>query len=103
MDFNKIKLIETVLVLVVLIFSLKFTQRLIDRLGKKYLYHKTRVKIVKKIIFFAFLVIMLVVIAFIWGIEASQLVAYTASLFTVLGIAFVAQWSLLSNITNHQA
>ncbi len=99
MDFNKIKLIETVLVLVVLIFSLKFTQRLIDRLGKKYLYHKTRVKIVKKIIFFAFLVIMLVVIAFIWGIEASQLVAYTASLFTVLGIAFVAQWSLLSNIT----
>jgi len=50
-----------------------------------------------------------VITEFIWGIKASQLATYIASLFTVLGIAFVAQWSLLSNITatlilffNHQ-
>jgi len=50
-----------------------------------------------------------VITAFIWGIKASQLATYIASLFTVLGIAFIAQWSLLSNITatlilffNHQ-
>jgi small-conductance mechanosensitive channel len=36
----------------------------------------------------------------IWGIKPSQLVGYAASLFTVVGIAFLAQWSIISNITS---
>lgn len=82
---------------------------MIDRFGKKNSNHKTRIKIVRKIILFIALTLLTVIIAFIWGIKASQLATYIASLFTVLGIAFVAQWSLLSNITatliiffNHQ-
>jgi len=105
----EIKIIETAIVLILVLISLKILQRVIDRFGKKYSYHKTRIKIVRKIILFIALTLLTVIIAFIWGIKASQLATYIASLFTVLGIAFVAQWSLLSNITatliiffNHQ-
>ena len=105
----EIKIIETAIVLILVLISLKIVQRVIDRFGKKYSYHKTRIKIVRKIILFIALTLLTVIIAFIWGIKASQLATYIASLFTVLGIAFVAQWSLLSNITatliiffNHQ-
>lgn len=36
----------------------------------------------------------------IWGIAPAQLGGYIASLFTVVGIAFLAQWSVVSNITS---
>lgn len=109
MEPYEIKIIESVVAFVLVFISLKIVQRVIDKFGKKYQYHSTRIKIVRKIILFIAVVILTVVTAFIWGIKASQLATYIASLFTVLGIAFVAQWSLLSNITatliiffNHQ-
>ena len=109
MQQYEIKIIETLVTLLFVFISLKMVQRVIEKIGKKYNYHKTRIKIVRKIILFIALVLVAVIIAFVWGIKASQLATYIASLFTVLGIAFVAQWSLLSNITatliiffNHQ-
>ena len=38
-------------------------------------------------------------VAFIWGVDEKQLLIYISSFLTVLGIAFFAQWSILSNIT----
>ena len=35
----------------------------------------------------------------IWGIEKEKLVLFISSVLTILGIAFFAQWSILSNIT----
>ncbi len=109
MEHYQIKLIETIVVFLVTFISFKITQRIIDKFGSKYKYHKSRIKIVRKIILAIAMVILAVITAFIWGINASKLATYIASLFTVLGIAFVAQWSLLSNITatiiiffNHQ-
>ena len=37
--------------------------------------------------------------AFIWGVDEQQLLIYISSFLTILGIAFFAQWSILSNIT----
>jgi small-conductance mechanosensitive channel len=37
---------------------------------------------------------------FIWGVDRSELVFFISSLLTVLGIAFFAQWSIISNITS---
>jgi small-conductance mechanosensitive channel len=39
------------------------------------------------------------VVAFIWGVDEKQLLIYITSFLTILGIAFFAQWSILSNIT----
>ena len=38
-------------------------------------------------------------VAFIWGTDEKQLLIYITSFLTILGIAFFAQWSILSNIT----
>ena len=35
----------------------------------------------------------------IWGVEGKQLVLVVSSLLTIIGVAFFAQWSILSNIT----
>lgn len=35
----------------------------------------------------------------IWGVDQSDLLLYASSVLTILGVAFFAQWSLLSNVT----
>ena len=72
---------------------------MIDGVGVKYKYHKTRIKIVKKVVSFILYLLFIGIILLIWGIAPSQLAAYIASLFTVVGIAFLAQWSIVSNIS----
>ncbi|WP_321286838.1 mechanosensitive ion channel domain-containing protein [uncultured Sunxiuqinia sp.] len=41
----------------------------------------------------------LIALTGIWGIEKEKLLLFISSVLTILGIAFVAQWSILSNIT----
>ena len=41
----------------------------------------------------------LVFISAIWGVKQSDIVVFISSVLAILGVAFVAQWSLLSNIT----
>jgi small-conductance mechanosensitive channel len=36
---------------------------------------------------------------FIWGVKQNELVFFITSMLTVLGIAFFAQWSIISNVT----
>lgn len=43
--------------------------------------------------------IILTLISIIWDISFEGLSLYFASIFTVIGIAFFAQWSMLSNLT----
>ncbi|MBB6464050.1 mechanosensitive ion channel family protein [Flammeovirga kamogawensis] len=51
--------------------------------------------------FFGFLMSMLIVIGLIitWEVSFQGIAVYLASIFTLLGVAFVAAWSMLSNIT----
>ena len=41
----------------------------------------------------------LLVIISIWGIKPEQIFLFISSVLTVIGVAFFAQWSILSNIT----
>ena len=41
-----------------------------------------------------------VLLAGIWGFKQKEIAAFASTVLTVLGIAFFAQWSLLSNITS---
>jgi small-conductance mechanosensitive channel len=54
----------------------------------------------QKIVSFIVYLIASIILIFIWGIDPSKLATYIASLFTVIGIAFFAQWSIISNITS---
>jgi small-conductance mechanosensitive channel len=62
-------------------------------------FQKSRMVVIYKIITFLIYCTIFVLIAFIWGVDEKQLIVYISSFLTILGIAFFAQWSLLSNIT----
>ncbi len=100
MEEYKIQIIETAITIITFIIALKILSRVIEKVGNRFSYHKARIKIVKKIKSFVLYIILVGILVLIWGIAPSQLAAYIASLFTVLGIAFLAQWSIISNITS---
>lgn len=96
----KIQIIESIVLLIVLIGLVKILQGIVDRVGRTFSYIETRVKIVKKVISIIAYLVAFVILILIWGIAPTQLAGYIASLFTVVGIAFLAQWSIISNITS---
>lgn len=100
MEAYKIQIIETLAVIVILLALSKFIHRVIDRVGIKFSYRKNRIKLIQKMISVLTYLIMIGVLVLVWGIAPSQLFAYLASLFTIVGIAFLAQWSIISNITS---
>lgn len=100
MDDYKIKLIQSAAV-IILFLLLKFViNKLIKRVAIKFRYHKPRIKIISKLISLILFSIALGFLFIIWGIDKSDLFLFISSLLTIVGIAFVAQWSLLSNITS---
>ncbi|NBX78790.1 MAG: hypothetical protein EBQ94_00140, partial [Flavobacteriales bacterium] len=56
-------------------------------------------RITHKIINLFLTIFILIALAAIWNIQREQLIVFMTSVVTVLGIAFFAQWSILSNIT----
>ncbi|WP_157691227.1 mechanosensitive ion channel domain-containing protein [Polaribacter sp. Hel1_33_78] len=65
----------------------------------KFSFQKARILVTNKIITILIYISLIVIISFIWGVDEKQLLIYISSFLTILGIAFFAQWSLLSNIT----
>lgn len=100
MNTNQIKIIETAVLIVVYIVVKIVTSKTIEKVGKKFLYHKSRIKIVKKIVNVLLFFIISGFILFVWGVEQSELVVFISSFLTVMGIALFAQWSIVSNITS---
>jgi len=41
-----------------------------------------------------------VLLSAIWGLEQNEIAVFVGTILTALGIAFFAQWSLLSNVTS---
>ncbi|MBW7867179.1 MAG: mechanosensitive ion channel [Brumimicrobium sp.] len=94
-----VHIIETAFILLVY-FILKYlirkaTVNAANKLDKPH----TRATVINKVIHFILLSILIFIVLLIWGVEQSQLVLFLTSLLTVLGIAFFAQWSIISNIT----
>lgn len=99
MEQYKIQLIETAIVLFLYLVIKFITQKLIEKATKRYNYPKPRVKVTNKIINVILFFIFSGITLFIFGVDQSKLLYFISSLLTVAGIAFLAQWSILSNIT----
>lgn len=99
-DFlNNFKFIGSIIVVVVSILLRILASKSLRNIRVKFSFQKARVIIVSKIITILIYCFAIVIIAFIWGVDKNQLIVYISSFLTILGIAFFAQWSLLSNIT----
>ena len=83
-------------VIIVKLFAVKAVNLILVRLENDL----KRKKITMRIINLFSLIFIVIGLAAIWNIDRSQLMVFITSLITVLGIAFFAQWSILSNITS---
>jgi len=96
----EIQLIETA-VLVASILGIKLLMRqYVNNWWNKLEMDLKRKQISHRIVNLFLTLIVLVALAAIWNIEREQLLVFFTSVVTVIGIAFFAQWSHLSNITS---
>ncbi|TXD49677.1 mechanosensitive ion channel domain-containing protein [Polaribacter sp. IC073] len=100
MEFlNHFKIIESLIVFVIAFFIRLFITKSLRKIQTKFGFQNSRILVTNKIITILIYITIVVVISFIWGVDEEQLLIYISSFLTILGIAFFAQWSILSNIT----
>lgn len=96
----EIQIIET-LVLAVTVIAVKIiTQNSVNRFLNRFDFDLKRKRITHRIINLFLLIFITIILAGIWNIKRDELIVFFTSVITVLGIAFFAQWSILSNITS---
>lgn len=99
---NQLLIIEiglTVLLIVLFLIARKIVSRLINRHATTRPHALSRVPYVIKISNFGLGLIFITFVAIVWEISFRGLSIYFASFFTIVGVAFFASWSLLSNVT----
>lgn len=100
METYKIQIIESVMVIVGYIIIQYITKTFVNNsLKQTHLERGRRKMIIKTVHMFSFITLT-VLLSAIWGLNQSEITIFVGTIFTALGIAFFAQWSLLSNITS---
>jgi small-conductance mechanosensitive channel len=100
METYKIQIIESIVVLVCYIIVHYITKIFVNNtLKQTHLQRGRRKMIVKAVHLLSFLTIIILLSA-IWGLKQDEIAVFVGTIITALGIAFFAQWSLLSNITS---
>ena len=92
-------MIATIVALVIFMILRYLVNTIIDNIGKTSEFAESRTHLVKKYIDYFIYMLALLVIISIWGIKPEQIFLFISSVLTVIGVAFFAQWSILSNIT----
>jgi len=88
------------LILILFYFILRaITRRLVSRHAFKNKIELSRELYIKKLTNYLLFILILILIAGIWEISFKGLSLGFASVFTVIGVALFAHWSLLSNLT----
>ena len=99
MEVYVLQIIETAVVISLLLLANFVTRHYIKSFLKKFRFTNQRRKLTIKILNLLLSITAIVFISAIWGVKQSDMVVFISSVLAILGIAFVAQWSLLSNIS----
>jgi small-conductance mechanosensitive channel len=99
MEIHNIKLVQTIIVVALLLISRLAVSRFFFRLSRYFETQRKRLDGLKKITYIILFAVAIVIVFIIWGVDQGELLLFISSFLTVLGVAFFAQWSLLSNIT----
>ena len=100
METYKIQLIETFVVLVVYVIVYYTTKTFINNSLKNTQLQRRRRKITIKAINLFTLITAIILLSAIWGLKQNEITVFVSTILTALGIAFFAQWSLLSYVTS---
>lgn len=100
MELFKIQIIETIAVIVGYIVTHYITKIYVNNSLKQTILQRGRRKMIIKAIQLLLFLTAIVLVAAIWGLEQNEIAVFVGTILTALGIAFFAQWSLLSNVTS---
>jgi small-conductance mechanosensitive channel len=76
------------------------TTKLVRRYARLSQTVERRTNLVIKYLHLLINILLLVALVIIWGVDAKDIIIAVSSLATIVGVAMVAQWSILSNITS---
>jgi small-conductance mechanosensitive channel len=100
MESFKIQIIESVIVLVAYGVLYYLNHSLISKVFQSVARIDTgQRKVYKKVVNLFMSIVLVVILSAIWGVDQNKIALFVSSVLTVMGIAFFAQWSILSNIT----
>lgn len=91
--------IRTFVVIVLFFFLKAFLGKLVRKSASLNHALEHRTNLIIKYINILLGTLAITTIVIIWGVERSQFLLFLSSFFAVVGVATVAQWSILSNIT----
>ncbi len=100
MELYKIQILETVAVMVSYIIIHYITKNFVNNSLKQTHLQRGRRKMIIKAVHLLSFIAATVLISAIWGLNQNEIAVFVGTILTALGIAFFAQWSLLSNVTS---
>ena len=95
----KSEILVTIILLAVIIALNSLTKRAIRRFGRTSSIDMNSRKIIFYLSNLLFYGLAFVGISLIWGVNIREFSVFLSSVLAILGVGFVAQWSLLSNLT----
>ena len=98
-DFAR-EAIGTGIVLILLVLLRVITTKLVRRYARLSQTIERRTNLVIKYLHLLINILLIVALIIIWGVDAKDIILAISSIATVVGVAMVAQWSILSNITS---
>lgn len=84
---------------VILLILMAITKRVTKKVSLVKKLEPNRKKVVLNSFYFFYYILFIIATIIILGIELKELAIFLSSVLAVIGVAFFAQWSLLSNIT----
>ena len=100
METYKIQLIETVLVIAGYLIIYYINKGFVNNSLKQTHLQRGRRKMIIRAVHLLSFITAIVLLAAIWGVKQDDIAVFIGAILTALGIAFFAQWSLLSNVTS---
>ena len=98
-DFAR-EAIGTGIVLMLLVLLRVITTKLVRRYARLSQTIERRTNLVIKYLHLLINILLIVALIIIWGVDTKDIILAISSVATVVGVAMVAQWSILSNITS---
>ncbi len=95
----KLQILVTILLLLFIFTLNSLAKRAIRRFGRNSAINMNRRKIIFYLSNLVFYGLALIAITLVWGVDLQEFSVFISSFLAIVGIGFVAQWSLLSNLT----
>jgi small-conductance mechanosensitive channel len=95
-----IKIIVTAVFVFIIYPVVRFVAyKLVNNMAKLNLYAESRTRMIKRTLNTVIIFVLITTLISLWGVETKNIIVAMSSVFAVIGVAFFAQWSILSNIT----